>query len=150
MSTNHAIVWIDRSEAHVIMFDRAHVESQLIKSRTTHRKAMGGHVGTHQGKHGRAAEDSGRHSPDGGHAQSDENYYHEVAQALAGVHEVLVAGPAQAKDEFRAHCQRHDKAVDKAIVAVIASDHPTDPQLVAMAKQYFLKHDKMQGTAPRG
>ena len=147
MSTNHAIVWIDRAEAHVIMFDREHVEAQRIKSRTTHRKAMGGHVGTHQGKHGRAAKDSGRHSPDGGHAQSDEEYYHEVAQALAGVHEVLIAGPAQAKDEFRAHCKRHDKAVDKTIVAVIPSDHPTDPQLVAMAKQYFLKHDKMSGQA---
>ena len=35
----------------------------------------------------------------------------------------------------------------KAIVAVIPSDHPTDPQLVAMAKQYFLKHDKMSGQA---
>jgi hypothetical protein len=70
-----------------------------------------------------------------------------VAQALKGVHEVLVAGPAQAKDEFRAHCKTHDKAVDKAIVAVITSDHPTDPQLVAMARQYFLKHDKMQGQA---
>ena len=33
MSTNHAIVWIDRAEAHVIMFDREHVEAQRIKSR---------------------------------------------------------------------------------------------------------------------
>jgi stalled ribosome rescue protein Dom34 len=143
MSTNHAIVWIDRSEAHVIMFDREHVEAQRIQSRTTHRKAMGGHVGTHQGKHGRGAEGSGSHSPDGGHALSDEAYYHEVAQALKGVHEILVTGPAQAKDEFCAHCKQHDKTVAQAIVASIASDHPSDPQLAAMAKQYFLKHDKM-------
>jgi hypothetical protein len=33
--------------------------------------------------------------------------------------------------------------VAQAIVASIASDHPSDPQLAAMAKQYFLKHDKM-------
>jgi stalled ribosome rescue protein Dom34 len=104
-------------------------------------------VGTHQGKHGRGAEGSGGHSPDGGHAQSDEDYYHVVAQALAGVQEVLVTGPAMVKDEFRAHCKRHDKAVDKAIVDVITSDHPSDGQLLAMAKQYFVKHDKMQGQA---
>lgn len=150
MSTNHAIVWIDRSEAHVIMFDRAHVESQLIKSRSTFHKAKGGHVGSHQDKHGRGVEDSGRHSAEGGHALSDEAYYHEVAQALTGVHEILVTGPAMAKDEFRAHCKRHDKAIDKAIVDVVSSDHPTDPQLVAMAKKYFLKYDNLQGKPAAG
>jgi stalled ribosome rescue protein Dom34 len=145
MSTNHAIVWIDRTEAHVLMFDRAHVEAQRIKSRNTFHKAKGGHVGTHQNKHGRGAEGSGSHSPEGGHSLSDEDYYHEVAQALTGVHEILVTGPAQAKNEFRAHCQRHDKDIDKAIVDVVNSDHPTDPQLVAMAKKYFLKYDNLQG-----
>jgi hypothetical protein len=58
-----------------------------------------------------------------------------------------VTGPAQAKDEFKAHCARHDKDIDKAIVGVVTSDHPSDGQLVAMAKQYFLKHDKMNGQA---
>jgi len=77
----------------------------------------------------------------------DEAYYHSVAEALQGVHEILVTGPAQAKDEFRAHCQRHDKDIEKAIVGVVSSDHPSDGQLVAMAKQYFLKHDKMHGQA---
>jgi stalled ribosome rescue protein Dom34 len=144
MSTYHAIVWLDRSEAHVIMFDREHVEAQKIKSRSQHR-ATGGHVGSHQGMHGRGEGASGHHSPQGGHASTDEDFYHSVAQALAGVHEILVTGPAQAKDEFKAHCARHDKAIDKAIVGVVASDHPSDAQLVAMARQYFLKHDIMRG-----
>ncbi|MDH5206464.1 MAG: hypothetical protein OEW36_12460, partial [Hylemonella sp.] len=76
---------------------------------------------------------------------ADDSYYHAIAEALKGVHEILVTGPAQAKDEFKAHCARHDKAIDAAIVGVVVSDHPSDGQLVAMAKQYFLKHDKMQG-----
>jgi stalled ribosome rescue protein Dom34 len=120
MSTQHAIVWIDHNQAHVIMFDKAHVQSERIKSRHTHAKAAG----------------------------PDATYFHSVAQALSGVHEILVTGPANAKDEFRDHCAHHDKAVSQAIVAVIASDHPTDPQLVAMAKQYFLRVDKMLGSAP--
>jgi stalled ribosome rescue protein Dom34 len=120
MSTQHAIVWIDHSQAHVILFDSEHVLTERIKSRHTHAKPNGG----------------------------DEAFFHSVAQALNGVQEILVTGPAKAKDEFRAHCQHHDKAVSQAIVAVIASDHPTDPQLLAMAKQYFLRHDKMQGSAP--
>jgi hypothetical protein len=145
MSTYHAIVWLDRSEAHVIMFDREHVESQRIKSRSTH-KATGGHTGSHQGS-GRGPGAQGHHSPAGGHNSSDDNYYHAVAESLKGVHEVLVTGPAQAKDEFKAHCERHDKDIAKAIVGVVSSDHPSDGQLVAMAKQYFLKHDRMQGQA---
>ena len=36
MSTFHAIVWLDRNEAHVIMFDREHIAAQKIKSRSTH------------------------------------------------------------------------------------------------------------------
>ena len=143
MSTFHAIVWLDRSEAHVILFDREHIAAQKIKSRSTH-KATGGHTGSHQGS-GRGDSASGHHSPAGGHASHDENFYHSIAEALKGVHEILVTGPAQAKDEFKAHCERHDKAIAKAIVGVIASDHPSDGQLVAMAKQYFLKYDRMQG-----
>lgn len=132
MSTYHAIVWLDRSEAHVIMFDREHIESERIKSRSTH-KGPGGR--------GDIVNES--------HATKniDENYYHSIAEALKGVHEILVTGPAQAKDEFKAHCAHHDKAIDKAIVDVISSDHPSDGQLVAMAKKYFLKHDKMNGQA---
>lgn len=144
MSTFHAIVWLDRSEAHVIMFDREHVEAQRIKSRSQH-KSTGGHVGSHRDMHGRGDSASGHHSPQGGHASSDEEFYHSIAETLAGVHEILVTGPAQAKDEFKAHCERHDKDVAAHIVGVVPSDHPSDGQLVAMAKEYFLKYDKMQG-----
>ena len=145
MSTFHAIVWLDRSEAHVVMFDREHIAAQKIKSRS-HHKPTGGHMGSHQGS-GHGPSTSGHHSPGGGHATSDDGFYHSIAEALKGSHEILVTGPAQAKDEFKAHCARHDKDIDKAIVGVVASDHPSDGQLVAMAKQYFLKHDKMQGLA---
>lgn len=134
MSTFHAIVWLDRSEAHVILFDREHIAAQKIKSRSQHKAS---------GAPGRGDLPNSAHTP----KITDEAYYHAVAEALKGVHEILVTGPAQAKDEFKAHCAHHDKDIDKAIVAVIASDHPSDGQLVAMAKQYFLKHDKMQGQA---
>lgn len=148
MSTFHAIVWLDRSEAHVVMFDREHIAAQKIKSRS-HHKSTGGHVGSNLGKQARGdvASARGHHSPGGGHNTVEDSYYHAVADALKGVHEILVTGPAQAKDEFKAHCERHDKDIDKAIVGVVPSDHPSDGQLVAMAKQYFLKHDKMQGLA---
>jgi hypothetical protein len=30
MTTFHAIAWIDHSQAHVVMFDREHVEAERI------------------------------------------------------------------------------------------------------------------------
>lgn len=141
MTTYHAVVWMDGREAHVLMFDREHIEAQRIHSRS-HHKAPGGHVGSHQQMHGRGEGASGHHSPQGGHATTDDAYHAEIAQALAGVHEILVTGPAQAKQTFKAWCAQHAPAVNGRIVDVIACDHPSDAELVALARRYFHKHDQ--------
>ncbi|MDP2032491.1 MAG: hypothetical protein Q8K29_03670 [Polaromonas sp.] len=119
MSTFHAVVWIDQSEAHVVMFDREHMEAQRIKSRTHHK---------HQGK----AEDSAA-------------FFADVARALAGSHEVLLTGPGLVRNQLRDWCTSHLPAVADAIVDSVASDHPSDAQLVALARQYFRKFDTMAG-----
>ena len=117
MSTFHAVVWMDHNEAHVLMFDREHVESQRVKSRSHHK---------HQGKSGDASA-----------------FYADIAKALQGTHEVLLTGPGAARNEFREWCQSHAKAAAGVIVDSIASDHPSDNQLVALARQYFKKFDAM-------
>lgn len=117
MTTFHAVVWMDHQEAHVLMFDREHTESQRIKSRTHHK---------HQGKpHGSAV------------------LFADIATALHGTHEVLLTGPGQARDEFRDWCAQHNAEVARAVVDSVPSDHPTDAQVVAMARQYFKKFDQM-------
>lgn len=117
MSTFHSVVWLDQSEAHVVMFDREHAETHRIKSRSHHK---------HQGK------------------TDDLNaYFADIAQALAETHEVLVAGPGLVRNQFRDWCIKHDAKVAGVIVDSIAADHPTDPQAVAMARQYFKKFDNM-------
>jgi stalled ribosome rescue protein Dom34 len=121
MTTYHAIVWLDHQEAHVIHFDREHIEAQKIKSRSVHKA--------------------------GNTAGTDERFFHSIAGAVSNAQEILITGPAHAKDEFRAHCERHDKGVAQRIVAVLPSDHPSDGQLVAWARQYFHKYDAMQGQA---
>ena len=117
MSTFHAVVWLDQSEAHVVMFDREHADTHRIKSRSHHK---------HQGK------------------TDDLNpYFADIAQALAGTHEVLLSGPGLVRTQFRDWCIKHDAKMAGVIVDSIAADHPTDPQLVAMARQYFKKFDNM-------
>lgn len=122
MSKFHAVVWMDHQEAHVLQFDPESVEAARVKARSHHPR---------------------HHGPD---AKAQAAFYDQVAQALAGVHEVLVVGPGQAHDEFRQHCDKHAQAVAKAIVATDKADHPTDAQLVALARKYFAKYDRMSGT----
>ena len=117
MSTYHAVVWLDHQEAHVVMFDKEHIEGQRIKARTHHK---------HQGKAG-----------------DEVAFFKQIAQALHGVREVLLAGPGQARNQLRDWIAVHDKSMHGCIVDSIAADHPSDGQLVAMARQYFLKYDAM-------
>lgn len=117
MSTFHAVVWMDQSEAHVVMFDREHAAAQRIKSRSHHK---------HQGR----ADDL---SP----------YFADVAQALADTREVLLTGPGLVRSQFRDWVTRHHAAVAEVVVDCVAADHPTDAQLVAMARQYFKKFDNL-------
>lgn len=113
--TFHAVVWLDHQEAHVLMFDREHVEQARIKSRAHHK---------HQGK-----------------TVEITAFFENIAKALQGTHEVLLTGPGKAHDEFAAWCKSNNNAVAKTIIDSVASDHPTDAQIVAMARQYFKKFD---------
>lgn len=117
MNTFHAVVWMDHSQAHVLMFDREHVQAQRIKSRSHHR-----------------------------HLDKDDDngaFFATIAAALAETHEVLLAGPSLARNQFREWCAHHSNAVAGMIVDSVASDHPSDAQLVALARQYFKKFDSM-------
>lgn len=115
MPTFHAVVWLDHLEAHVLMFDRDHVILERIKSRSHHKY------------HGKPQDSMGLFS--------------DVAKALHGVHEILLTGPGKARDEFRSWCTKHDSYVTQAIVDSVACDHPTDAQVIAMARKYFKKYD---------
>jgi hypothetical protein len=69
----------------------------------------------------------------------------EIVQALEGSHEVLLTGAGTARTEFKTWCDSHAKACAHTIIENIPSDHPTDPQLIALARKYFVKFDKMAG-----
>ena len=117
MTTFHAVVWLDHCEAHVVMFDREHVEAQHIKSRSYHKQ------------HGRVGEDS--------------VFFADIAKALMGTREVLLTGPGMARNQFRDWCNDYQRKLAAGIVDSVASDHPSDGQLAALARRYFKKFDTM-------
>ena len=80
MSFNHSVIWIDHQEAHVIYFNPTASESEVIKTRSTHKNI-----------HHKSG------SVSGAHAGPDQHYLHEVIQAVKESKEILIVGPGSAK-----------------------------------------------------
>ena len=123
----HAVIWIDHREARVFHFNAEDVERLVLHpdhpTRHIHHKA---------------------NSIGSGHASADHDYLHAVAKSVADAGAVLITGPANAKTELVEHVRVHDPQLTKLIVGVETVDHPSDPQLVAHAKKYFMAADRMR------
>jgi hypothetical protein len=126
MSTSHAVVWTDHEAARVLQFDAEHVQAQKIRTSTHYTRQ--------------------HHST----VRTEHEFFSEVSDALKGIDEVLVAGSRTSVADFRHYAEKHRPHVAAHIVGYEIVDHPTDPQLVALARQYFLKFDRMKGaSSPR-
>ena len=79
-----------------------------------------------------------------GRLPEDRGYYHDVAVALRGVTEILIAGPANAKQELMKHLKEHDKDVAACVIGIEALDHPSDGRLLAFARKYFRGAGRMR------
>ncbi len=123
----HLAVWIDHVEARVFNIDAANVEALALH-------APHHHVRRHP-----------RSTAEHAHPSDSEHFYHDVARSLAEAKSVLVLGPSTAKLELMRHLHRHDAEIEKKIVGVETVDHPTDKQIVAYARKYFVAKDQMLG-----
>ena len=128
MAFKHAVVWIDHQAAHIIHFNADSSTVDVVKTNSNQ-----SHVHHHRGTLG------------SGKTATSQAYLHEVVEGIADAREVLVVGPGSAKLDLLKHVQAHDAAMTDKIVGVETVDHPTDPQLLAFAKKYFLKIDNMLG-----
>jgi len=127
MSTNHVIVWLDHAEAHVIHFTPESAESEVIKTQSKH-----SHLHTKSG------------IPGSGHAAENAPYFNDVASALKGSLEILIVGPGNEKLALLKHLQKNQHDVAEKVVSVETVDHPTDGQLLAYARKYFVKADRLR------
>jgi len=122
----HSIVWIDHQKAVVWNFNDDSQTKSVVKSHEQHQRT---HI---------------RQAPHGGHKSPDDaHFFDEISQTLTGVHEILVIGPAQTKEEFVAFLRKKHAAIASAVIAVESADHPTDPELLAYARKHFMVLDRM-------
>lgn len=125
MSFNHVIVWLDQAEAHVIHFNREAAESEIIKTASVHSQHQKAGVQAHQ------------------HATENVPYLDDIAAAIAASEEILVVGPGQEKMSLIKHLNKSHAAIADKVVGVESVDHPSDGQLLAYARKYFVKADMM-------
>ena len=122
----HAVVWIDHREAEVYAFGAGDVQHGTVHhSDSAHRI------------HHKA------NSMGSGHAHEDGAYLKSVADALGTAHEIVVCGPSAAKDEFVKWLETHAPQIRARIVGVEAMDHASSGEIVAFAKKYFARKDRM-------
>ena len=120
MKHHHAVVWIDHLEARVFHFNIDEVDRLVLHphnpTRHLHHKA---------------------NSIGSGHASENHEYLQSVAEAFADAEAVLITGPSNEKTELVKHIERHLPALMARIAGVETVDHPTDSQLVALARRHF-------------
>jgi len=127
MSLSHVIVWIDHHEAHVIQFNAELSANEVIKTKSKHK-----HVHQRSGTLGV------------GHHNADLNFLSEVVDGLLGANEILIVGPGSAKLELLKHVNKHEPILSEKIIGVETVDHPSDAQLLAYAKKYFVRVDNLR------
>lgn len=122
----HALIWIDHHQAKIFHFDASGSDREVVRSSNPHL-----HL------HHKA------NSPDSGHAVLDIHFMSQVADALASAGAILITGPAGAKTELASYIRRTRPDLARRISGVEAVDHPTDGQLVAFARAFFEKDDRI-------
>lgn len=122
----HAVIWIDHHEARIFFFNVSDAKEIVVRPkdpvRHIHHKANT--IGS-------------------GHAPEDPDFLQHVTDALAGAGAILIIGPANEKLALINHIDRRAPALKPKIRGVETVDHPTDGEILALARRFF-KDDLME------
>jgi len=117
---NASILFIDSDHAKIFKLNPEKMESSTLKK----------HESSH---HASADEKKDEH---------EKHFFTDVTSALVGTTELLIVGPGQAKNRFKAHLDtHHHQGLAQAVIGVETVDHPTDPQIIAVGKKFFKSYD---------
>jgi stalled ribosome rescue protein Dom34 len=120
----HAVVWIDKSEARIVV-----VDSSATGEVVEHSQNAGRHLRSKAG------------SREGYRATADHVFFQRVVDDLADTKSFMVVGPADAKTEFVKHIHRFDPHLFMRLTAVESAEAMTDGRLAALARGYFARAD---------
>jgi hypothetical protein len=121
MNLFRAVAFVDHQSAEILQFGSEHVEQSKVHE---HLKFTRQH-----------------HSS----VRTEHEFFGHVCDALDGVAEVLITGGHTGLADFRHYVDKHRPQTAARIVGFEVVDHPTQNQLVALARKRFVKHDQFTG-----
>jgi len=126
MNLFHAVVHTDHQSAEILRFDAAQVLVQKVKA----------HV--HDTRQHRSG------------VRTEHEFFGSLCDALDGIPEVLITGTHTAIDDFMHYVDRHRPQVAPHVIGYEVVDHPTQNQLVALARKFFAHFNQMSGRPSTG
>jgi hypothetical protein len=126
----HAIIWIDHHQAKVFRFNASDVDRDVIRPHdpTVHLHHKANTIGS-------------------GHAPVDKDFLRRVTDTVSGAGAIMIVGPSSAKMELATYIEAHAPDLMARVSTVEAADHPSDGELVALARTYFRANDRMKKPA---
>lgn len=118
---NVAVIWIDREHANLYMVSNANggVEASKFK-------------GNQKNHHTHMRDSADRR-------REEHTFFREAGKALEKADKIFILGPGVAKHHFRTYLNEELPMVAKKVERVENSDHPTDAQISALAREFFDK-----------
>ena len=120
----HAVAWIDHQNAKILRFDATHIELKKARAHTHYTR-----------QHGSKVRDA-------------HEFFSEVCDGCTDIAQIVVAGSRTTLSDFRHYVTKRRPDLLRRIIGWEPVDHPTDAQLVAMSRKYFVEHDLMSGILP--
>ena len=126
-------VWIDHSQAVVVVLDGEQVETKTVTADIERRGHAKGGAPSPTPYGAQDAVYEGRR--DRQYQHHLEEFYARVRSETAGAAAILLIGPGEAKTEFRKNLE--DSGSGKVRIESEAADKLTEPQIVAKVKAHY-------------
>jgi hypothetical protein len=115
----HAVVLVDHLSAQVLQFDTEQVHSTEAEAHFHFTRQLHGGVRT------------------------EYEFFSEVCGAMTGIGRMLVVGSYRGLSELSHYIDEHRPVLALRIVGWETMDNPTEGRLVAFARMYFARHERM-------
>jgi hypothetical protein len=122
----HAVAFVDHHSAEVLQFASEPMEGNKVEERVVHEHLK------FTRQHGSGV-------------RTEHEFFAQVCDALDGITEVLIVGGHTGLSDFRHYADKHRPLTAKHITGYEVVDHPTENQLVALARKHFVQYDQMVG-----
>jgi hypothetical protein len=119
MSPSHAVAWIEPLDAHVLALAPAHAVDERVNKPLHYTRQRGSLL---RGQH---------------------EFFSEVCEALADSKSVLVVGQHDPETAFRQYVSKHRPALALHVVGWQTMAHPTEPEVLTLAREFFAHRDEL-------